>query len=347
MDGIAKDGALRELEERLAAYDLRGQWQMDANRPQNAFKGERGQLCTEPLPSGAVHLWQWDKMLPLLKNASEVLTESFTARRTLALMNPVTKRGTTHTLVSGIQIIRPGEIAWGHRHTINALRFTIQGATNVYTVVDGQALTMEPYDLVLTPGWCWHDHHNESASDAIWLDVLDVPFTLMLNQSFYEELGEISQKRETPLASQQKARRYPWQEMRLAIEAAAAKNCDAHDGTVVEYTNPETGGSVLPTLSCTVQRLPPGFEGELVRRTSSAISFVIEGTGATIVDGREIAWNRHDSFTLPNWIRYRHVNRSDKAALLFTVSDKPILQAFGLYEENFPLPAGTTTGTGQ
>jgi 1-hydroxy-2-naphthoate dioxygenase len=347
MDGIAQTEALRQLEEHLAAYDLRGQWQMDAGRPQNVLKGERGQFCTEPLPSGAAHIWQWDKMLPLLKRASDVMVESFTARRTLALMNPTTKRGTTHTLVAGIQIIRPGEVAWGHRHTINALRFTIQGGRDVYTVVDGQPLTMEPYDLVLTPGWSWHDHHNESDREAIWLDVLDVPFTLMLNQSFYEELGEASQKREASSTARQKATRFPWRDMLRAIEAAAAKGCDPHDGAVVEYISPETGGPVLPTLSCSVQQLPPGFEGEPIRRTSSSISFVIQGSGRTVVGDQEIAWNRHDSFTLPNWVRYRHINGSDAPALLFTVSDSPILRAFGLYEEDFLPTAVKTTSTGQ
>lgn len=34
---------------------------------------------------------------------------------------------------------------------------------------------MEPFDLVLTPNWQWHDHGNASGAPMIWLDGLDIP----------------------------------------------------------------------------------------------------------------------------------------------------------------------------
>jgi 1-hydroxy-2-naphthoate dioxygenase len=351
MATVEKSDDLAILEKRLAAYNLRGQWQADGNRPQKVGRGADGQVSIEPLPAGTPHIWQWAKMQPLLEGSLEALSESYTARRTLVLCNPTLPRGTTQTMVASIQIIRPGELAWAHRHTINAIRFAIQGGPQVSTVVDGEPLIMEPYDLLLTPGWSWHDHHNQSDKPAIWLDALDVPFTLALNQNFYEEFGESAQEhtgvtppsapiaRMTGNATRAGARpmRYAWADMLKSLKAAASGKDPAIspvDGIMLEYINPLTGGSVLPTLSCRVQWLPPGFVGEKTRRTSSAIHFVVQGAGRTVFDDQELAWTKHDAIVAPNWGWHQHINASpSEPAILFTITDVPILQAFGLYRE--------------
>lgn len=351
MATVQKTDDLSALERRLADYNLRGQWQADANRPQNVRRGPEGQVWIEPLPAGAPHLWRWEKMQPLLENALAALTESYTARRTLVLCNPKLPRGTTQTMIASVQIIRPGELAWAHRHTINAIRFAIQGGKDVFTVVDGEPLAMEPYDLLLTPGWSWHDHHNQSDRPAIWLDALDVPFTLALNQNFYEELGESAQEQTdeaapaTPLARMTggagraavRPMRYAWADTLRSLKAAAGGKKAAlspTDGIMLEYLNPLTGRSVLPTLSCRVQWLPPGFVGEKTRRTSSAIHFVVQGEGRTVFDETELAWAKHDMVVAPNWSWHQHINASQsEPAILFTISDVPILEVFGLYRE--------------
>lgn len=351
MATVQKTDDLATLEKRLAAYNLRGQWMAEGNRPQKVGKGPDGEVSIEPLPAGKPHIWQWDKMQPLLEGSLEALSESYTARRTLVLCNPSLPRGTTQTMVASIQIIRPGELAWAHRHTINAIRFAIQGGPQVSTVVDGEPLIMEPYDLLLTPGWSWHDHHNQSDKPAIWLDALDVPFTLALNQNFYEEFGESAQAQtgETPPAApiarmagngtraSARPMRYAWADMLKSLKAAASGKAPAIspvDGIMLEYINPLTGGSVLPTLSCRVQWLPPGFVGEKTRRTSSAIHFVVQGEGRTVFDEQDLAWSKHDAVVAPNWGWHQHINTSpSEPAILFTITDVPILQAFGLYRE--------------
>ena len=182
----------------MATPNLRGQWQIDANRPQNVRKGGNGQLFIEPMPAGIPHVWRWTDMQAILQQACEAMTESNTARRALMFTNPKLPRGTVQNSLAGMQAVKAGEIAWAHRHTINALRFSIQGSEKVFTVVDGRPLPMESYDLVLTPSWAWHDHHNESDQDAIWMDALDVPFTVGMNLNFYEEPGELSQQQTGP-----------------------------------------------------------------------------------------------------------------------------------------------------
>jgi 1-hydroxy-2-naphthoate dioxygenase len=348
MEARQADPKLAELEKQLAAYNLRGQWQMDANRPQNVRRGSNGAVTIDPMPAGKPHVWRWDELTPLLRASCEAMPESFTARRAMVLSNPGLARGTTHTLLASLQVIRAGETAWAHRHTINAIRFAIQGSAKLTTVVEGRALSMEPYDLILTPGGSWHDHHNESEHEAIWLDALDVPFTLALNQNFYDELGDMSQERtsgEVAFVSTARARgvangaadrpyRYPWTEMLKAVALRAAEAPDPHAGCVVDYVDPRTGGSVLPTLSCSIQQFPPGFRGTSRRRTSSAMCFVIEGRGTLKLPDCELAWSKHDAIAVPNWTFHSWINASnDEPATLFTIADTPILDAFGYYRE--------------
>jgi 1-hydroxy-2-naphthoate dioxygenase len=234
----------------------------------------------------------------------------------------------------GVQMIQPGETAWAHRHSIAALRFVIQGHPSLTTVVDGEPCVMEDFDLVLTPNWSWHDHHNRSDKPVYWLDVLDVPLVLGLNQTFYEAFGEKEQTAgsrgpDAPVL------RFPWRDVEQKLKQQAAQKGNLPEGAVYDYINPATGGATLPTLLCRAQWLPAGFETRTVRRTSSAVYFVVRGEGKTEIDGQEIGWGKNDCFVVPNWARHRHVNLSKNGeAVLFSVHDTPVLKALGLYRED-------------
>lgn len=341
------DVSLRDFEGKLERFFLRGQWQTDANRPQE-ISHVAGALRIEPKPGGATHVWKWSQIDPLLVEACSALEDSLAARRALILSNPKLLRGTTHTLLASIQVVRPGEIAWAHRHVINALRFAINCKPGAFTVVEGRELAMQPFDLILTPGWTWHDHHNESDANAIWLDALDVPFTLALNQQFYEEPGHMSQPRsggdlepskfKVHSADQNKANqkhrpyRYPWNQMKKVLERSEIN--DPALGICVEYINPLTGGSVLPTISCRAQVLPPGFEGVVKRTTASEIAFVIEGNGSVDTGECSVEWEENDTIALPNWSKRRWMNHSkNDRAILFILDDTPMLTAFGFLRD--------------
>ena len=230
-----------------------------------------------------------------LLEACDVLEESFTARRSLLFNNPGVPMGaTTHTLLMGIQMIKPGEIAWAHRHTLAAVRFVVKGDGKVFTVVNGEKCPMEPNDLILTPQWTWHDHQNPTQETAMWVDVLDVPFMLGLNQPFYEPYPgdkvqavrakasehlqqraglvrpawENPQKENLPL-------RYRWKDVEPQLRALADQPGSPYDGLALEYVNPITGGPYLADaqlLDSTAaagrayEKASPYFERGLLRR---------------------------------------------------------------------------------
>lgn len=349
--GAEADAKRAALEAMMASYNLRGQWQStsDPLRPQRISRESSNRVSMEPSTSGVAHAWKWEKISEAMEMALEGLSESLASRRALIMTNPGLKRGTTHTLVVAYQVVAPGEVAWAHRHSVNALRLGIEGNDKLYTVVDGVPLAMQPYDLLLTPGWQWHEHHNETGKVGYWLDCLDVPFTLALNQSFYEELGDPRQGRLAgsdisgsatlrpawlPAGAVDRPYRYPWHETLARLKALARESGSPHEGIALDYVNPVTGGATLSSIGCRVHWLPPGFEGKLYRKSSSQVHFIIEGAGATIVDDQELAWSRHDSVVVPNWVWQRMRNASKtEPAIVFTMSDAPILEKFGFYRE--------------
>ena len=337
---------LKLFDEELERLHIRGQWLYD-DLLVKAIGG--------PRPRGEAYIWRWDTVHPKLLDACRVFPESFTARRSLLFQNPgLQTNGTTHTLLMGMQIIRPGELAWAHRHTLAAVRFVIKGDGKVFTAVDGEKCPMESYDLILTPQWTWHDHHNPSEDTTIWLDALDVPLVLGgLNVPFYEpypgdrvqemrerESDHLQRRAETvrPIWEKPKTEnlplRYSWKETEPRLRALAEAQGSAYDGIALEYVNPITGGSTLPTLSCWIQMLRPGEKTARHRHTSSAMYFVVNGEGTTVVGEKAMEWSQHDSFVIPNWAWHEHANRSrDKEAILFSVNDIPVLRPFGLYRE--------------
>ena len=81
--------------------------------------------------------------------------------------------------------------------------------------------------------------------------------------------------------------------------------------------------------------LRPGARLKAHRHTGSAVYYVVQGTGETIIDGVRFPWGRGDVITLPSWALARarqHVSPRD-AAILFSIQDRPVLEALGLYRE--------------
>jgi 1-hydroxy-2-naphthoate dioxygenase len=319
----------------LAQAHMRGQWQV-GRLLQNALAG--------PTPAGLPFLWKWQDVYDKLLKACEVMPESHTARRNLAFLNPGFQPGrgvTTHTITAGMQIVKPREVAEAHRHTIAALRLAIQGGPGLHTVVDGRACAMESYDLIFTPAWSWHDHHNDTDEPAVWMDVLDSPLVIGLNQVFFEDYAGGTQ----PVVSRDTAAplRFAWRNTERQLREARPASASPYDGTTLQFLDAR-GVSPLPALGSWVQRLNPGQETRAHRHTSSSVHFVIRGEGTTVAGDRELAWSRHDSFAVPNWIEHRHINRSrTDEAILFTVTDIPLLMSLGLYREE-PENSLTTIG---
>lgn len=323
----------------LAAKNMRPLWRVG-----------RGILTEVPEPATRAWLWKWETILPLAKRAGEVVSlERGGDRRVLSLVNPglAGLPFTTKTLWGGIQYLQGRENAPAHRHSPGAIRFVMsgQGAT---TTVEGDACTMTPGDLLLTPGWTWHDHNSDRDEPVVWFDGLDLPLVAHLETVFFENhpldrqpvvardgsmqdflapgLRALDQ-RYSP--SYSPLFRYPWE----ATDRALNGLIDNGRGPQVAliFTDPVTGGPVLPSLGCEMHRLLPSARQPAVRKTGSAVYVVYRGAGRTVINGEAFDWSPGDVFVTPSWAAVDH--QAHEPSDLFAITDRPVLEKLHLYRE--------------
>ena len=339
------DPRLEALNERLAANSLSGHWQR-----------REGPRPLQP------HLWPWSAIHSCLEESGEVVelggAGDAAARRTVQLINPAlgAQKATTRTFQVSIQLVKPGESAECHRHTFNAMRFVVQ-SKGMYTTAEGEQMIMEPGDLLIQPGWAWHDHTNLTDEAAIWLDLLDHPLTRYLDSMASEVYAEgttqpitkpdgYSRRRfgtvrpnSDDVENKAVAFCYKWKETLPVLEALAAgeKSNNPFDGVLLEYTNPLTGGPTLPTIGASVQMLRPGETTRLHRHTSCAVYHAVRGQGVTFLGkahDKELPWGEKDCFFVPPWHWHQHRNLSSREpAILFSITDRPTVQTLGFYRE--------------
>jgi gentisate 1,2-dioxygenase len=297
------------------------------------------------------YLWKWQPLLDGLLKASETIGIDEAERRAIRLVSPhLPIKSTSHSLQVTFSIVNPGEVARAHRHNMAAIRFVVSGG-GAYTAVAGEKFYMEEGDLILTPNWTWHDHHNESEDPIIWLDGLDGPLIQSLNVLFFEEsplpAQPITHETGASLSRMGFARagkkdeshargvpfRYAWKDINDALHAAGESDRDPCDGTLLRYINPVTGGYTYPTMSCEVQLFRSQESTTPHRHTSTAIYHVFKGRGRTKVGDTYLDWSKGDTFVVPLWQWHYHENLAASEAVLFSINDRPVMEALQLYRE--------------
>jgi len=299
-------------------------------------------------------LWRWNTVWPWIEEAGRLITAQEAERRVLVLENPGLPGQTriTHSLFAGLQFILPGEIAPTHRHTQSALRFILHGK-GAYTAVNGEKVTMNVGDFIITPSWTWHDHGNPSPEPMVWLDGLDLPIVDLLDAQFMEKGPEQSQHTNydarftlaqfgntmKPVEYRPRTKTsplfwYPYERTREALETmkggAEPHPCYGHK---LQYTNPVTGEWAIPTMGTFMQLLPKGFRGKAYRATDATVYAVVEGKGRCLVGEERLEFGPKDVFVVPSWMSYRL--EADDEAVLFSFSDRPVQQALDLWREEF------------
>jgi len=300
---------------------------------------------------GAPYLWKWEPLLDGLLKASETIGIDQAERRAIRLVSPhMPIKSTSHTLQITFSIVNPGEVAKAHRHNMAAIRFVVQGK-GAYTAVDGEKFYMEEGDLILTPNWTWQDHHNESQDPIIWLDGLDGPLIQSLNVLFFEDsetpeqeitkqtgeslhrMGFARATRDDPVYRRGTPFRYSFNDTYAALKAMSAADRDPYDGSLLRYINPATGGYTYPTMSCEIQLLKVNEATKLHRHTATALYHVHKGQGRTKVGEQYLEWKKGDSFVVPLWQWHAHENLGRDEAILFSINDRPVMEALQLYRE--------------
>ena len=145
------------------------------------------QLKTQP------YMWKWNEYSGYLKQISEIARKAdvspieFADRQSILLLNPGLngRLQVTNTIRCAISIYNPGDVAPVHLHSPNASR-TILSKKGGYTVVEGERVTANRGDLILTPNGTWHDHGNDSDEPCVWIDTLDWPLMEFLDAAWVD-----------------------------------------------------------------------------------------------------------------------------------------------------------------
>ena len=299
--------------------------------------------------------WKWEDLRAFLYRAGELVEPGPDAeRRVVSMINPSlgTVHSAAHTLSANIQMVLPEESAPSHRHHIAGIRFVIEGES-VISIVDGEPVTMRPGDLVLTPNWHWHGHLSQSDKPIIWMDSLDGALVRGLRQQVQEPYPDGLQSPTKPsglsyslfgaghlrpvgvkhLLPSSPLYTYPWDETEKVLMRLADHEGDPFDDIAFDYTNPTTGGHVLPTMGCRIQMIRSGVHTKAHRHTYCCVHHVFRGSGTTIVDGIKIDWKQGDFFVTPPNCWHEHLNDSSENAIVFSTNDSPVVEALGLYRD--------------
>jgi gentisate 1,2-dioxygenase len=331
--------------ERIEQYDLSPLWEVN-----------RRLVTPEPVIDSVPHLWDYSAIRDSLLESGELITTKEAQRRVLILENPGLDKShrIVESLFAGLQLIMPGEIAPAHRHSPAALRFIMEGE-GAYTAVGGERSYMKKGDFIITPAWAWHDHGHEGDGPMVWMDGLDIPMVALFGPLFFEmydddqapdqvppgdslaryganmrPVGQAWTKKESPIFN------YPYERSRDALEQLrAGAEWDPCCGLKLQYVNPTTGESAMPTISTFLQLLPKGFKGETWRTTEGLVYSCTEGAGRVIVQKGEetitMDWKEQDIFCVPCWMP--HHLEANEDAVLFSYSDRVAQEKFGIWRE--------------
>lgn len=320
-----------------------------------------------PQPAAHAHVWHWRDLYPIAQRAGELVPVGRGGeRRAIALANPGLpgEPYATPTLWAAVQYLGPREVAPSHRHSQGAFRFVLEGE-GVWTVVDGDPVAMRRGDLLLTPGWAFHEHHNPTDRPMAWLDGLDIPLVSGLDAGFFEfgpdKLADSStpersraerlwahpglrplssvgaQAANSPLAA------YRWQHTDAALAAQLELESEGHPGTAgaghaaVRFTNPTSGGDALATLRTEMHRLRAGSATPVTRVVGSAVWQVFSGTGTVHIGDKTVQVATGDLVAVPSWQPFSV--EADTDLDLFTFSDAPVYEALNLYRTKIGVDA--------
>ena len=337
--------------------------------------GRVGAAQLKPVP----HRWRWAEIAPYLDKIAElahgadVSPIEFAERQQFLLTNPGLggRLQVTSTMRCAVSIYNPGDVAPVHIHTPNASR-TILSDEGGYTTIEGERCEAARGDLILTPNGTWHDHGNDGSEPVVWIDVLDFPLMEFLDCVWLDEAypgGTQGNSRAQPVSlpgsyshklygqgglvpSFVAHRRgfgrdtsplfhYRGAEVREVLAGLRQEEGDPYDAIALRFVNPATGASVFPTLDYRAQLLRPGEATRFKRETASTLYVAIEGQGVTEIAGRRLDWQTNDIFIVPSFAWRRHINQGEADAVLYAVSDAPLMEKIGQYRAQGRLPDDT------
>lgn len=339
-----------------------------SNHPKYSYAKEAFRFTSQPVSLAVPQMWGYTGARKKLFELSQYLDPEEADRRNLNFVNPALADSlvgaTLPTLRGGIQLLFPGENAPTHRHSANAFRFILEAPPEgASTVIEGTRIPMYPGDLILTPNWVWHDHHNLGDSHSIWYDGLDALITFWTGGMFFQwykdvhghDYQEIVREATSALqcigssllpesdyagamrpTANNQLYYYPYKNARSALfelyNDVSRKN---NTEFVLQYMNPVRGGAVFPTMDAKIHLIKERSSVGPIQRTENVIYIIIENSITfELEDGTVYNAEPFDIVAIPSWTKYNMTNNNKNPSILLTNSDRPIFESFHFYRDS-------------
>lgn len=208
-----------------------------------------------------------------------------------------------------MQYLGPREEALPHWHSQNAFKFVL-GSEGLWTVVDGDLVAMRRGDLLLTPGWCLHGHHNAADTPMLVAGRPRHPTVRRTDSQFFEFGPSAVTDRSTSALSQgERLWSYPslrpasleqmhagaplaayrWERTDRAVDEQLRLVAEGHPAglepghAAVVFTDPRT---LTDALRTEMHRLTAGTVTQVRRPAGSSVWQVFDGEGVVEDNGR-------------------------------------------------------------
>ena len=298
--------------------------------------------------------WRWEGIYKGLKRSGEIVTVGPDGMTGMRSVTGIEARN--FPIWMNAQILMPGERTQGHRNTRSETRLVCEAPTEAFFVCEHEAFPMERGDVIISPSWTFHDHWNQGTSPALWVDGYDNGYCGGVNLNERLPADAPYQEIHKPAGYGTKTRgharrpmtlapyplppmRYPWAETQAGLSALAeAGEVDPYEGVHLMLASPVDNGPTLPTIAWHAQLLGPGQTTLAHRHNSTTFYFAFEGTGAIIIEGERLDWNKGDIFAVPAWKWHHHENGKGGESILFSIDDWPAMTKLGFYQKETAQP---------
>lgn len=354
VQNIMSAGASQDNEEKLASL-----YELMKNKHMVPLWTQIGDLMpNQPTPKAVPYMWRWRDILPVAEHAGDLVPVGRGGeRRAIALANPGFggQPYIAPTLWAAIQYLGGHEVAPEHRHSQNAFRFVVEGE-GVWTVVNGDPVAMRRGDLLLTPGWNFHGHHNDTDQPMAWLDGLDIPLVQYIDTGFFEfgidrvtddaspetsrserlwanpglrPLSALDPTVNSPIGA------YRWENTDRALTEQLKLEDEGYPATVepghaaIRYINPTTGGDIMSTIRAEFHRMKSAVSTRAVREVGSSVYQVFSGAGEFILDGKSHEVETGDIVVVPSWTLCKI--QTELGLDMFKFGDQPMIERLNFH----------------
>jgi gentisate 1,2-dioxygenase len=326
------------------------------------------------------HHWKWAEISPYLEKIAGIASSAdvppieFADRQQFLLTNPGLggRLQASAALRCAVSIYNPGDVAPAHLHSPNASR-TILSQQGGYTNVEGERCRAARGDVILTPNGTWHDHGNDGDAPVTWIDTLDWPVLEFLDLIWLDEdmpgaTGNVRMQKTTAPEGYSQALygrggivptfvrhvrgasrdtspyvHFRGDDIRASLQGLRSEAGDPYEGVPLSLVNPANGAPLFPTIGYGAQLIRAGEETLHKRETASTVYVCMEGRGRTELAGATFEWEENDIFVVPNFLWRRHVAEGAKDAVLYTMSDAPLVNKIGQYRAQGRTKSGALT----